>query len=232
MSGDGRDGPLGFGGDAQEERAPDRPRPQAPPPARPPGQSRFTWVVGIAVLLVGVTIMLNAVGGSDATPGGPGPGAQMPAFATPTAEGTLEGDANLATEKTAGTEAGPRPACEVRRPDVVNICELYERGPVVLAIFPADAKRCRAVLRQFDRVRGAFAGRVGFVAVGSRGERKDLRGHGFPVGWDHDGAIATVYGLAGCPQITFARQGGRVRETTHRELTDAELRARVKALVR
>lgn len=189
-------------------------------------------MLGIGVLLIGVTIMLNAVGGSDATPGGPAAGAQMPAFATPAAASKLEGDANLATEDTAGTEAGPRPACEVRSADVVNICELYERGPVVLALFPADAKRCRAVLRQFDRASAAYRGRVAFVAVGSRGDRTDLRGHAFPVGWDHDGAIATVYGLAGCPQITFARRGGRVVETTHRELTDDELRARVERLVR
>lgn len=244
MSGEG---PLGFERDeadaareaqaareareARERPAQERPRPEPPPPARPPG-GRFTWVIGVAALLVVVTIMLNAVGGSDATPGGPVAGSRLPAFATPAADGKLEGDANLATEETAGTEAGPRPACEVRRPDVVNICELAERGPVVLALFPADGKRCRAVLRQFDRASTAYRGRVTFVAVGSGGDRKDLRGHTFPVGWDHDGAIGKVYGLVACPQITFARRDGRVVETVHRELTDPELRARVEALLR
>ncbi|HWT93031.1 MAG TPA: hypothetical protein VN238_08555, partial [Solirubrobacteraceae bacterium] len=209
------------------------PRPEIPPQRRGRGAGRFSWVLGVAALLIGVTILLNAVeGGSDARPGGPAAGGTLPDFATPAADAKLEGDANLATEETAGTDAGPRPACEVRRPDVVNICELRERGPLVLAIFPAEAKRCRAVLRQFDRASAAYRGRVTFVAVGSSGDRKDLRGHAFPVGWDHDGAIAKVYGLAGCPQITFARRGGTVLETTHRDLTDAELRARVERLLR
>jgi hypothetical protein len=86
------------------------------------------------------------------------------------------------------------------------------------------------VLGQFDRLAPRHAG-VRFVAVGSRGDRKDLRGrHAFPVGWDRDGGLATAYGLVGCPQVTFAERGGRVVATTRQALTDDELARRVQQL--
>ena len=42
------------------------------------------------------------------------------------------------------------------------------------------------------------------------------RGWRFPVGYDRDGALANLYGVAVCPQITLADRGGRVRRTLHR----------------
>jgi hypothetical protein len=87
------------------------------------------------------------------------------------------------------------------------------------------------VLDQFARVRSQVPG-VQLVAVGSAGERRLLTGRrwAFPVGWDRDRAIASVYGLAGCPQLTFARRGGQVLETTRRELTDDDLVRRARRL--
>ena len=42
--------------------------------------------------------------------------------------------------------------------------------------------------------------------------------------------FSSAFGLVGCPQITFARQGGTVVETTRTELTDDELIAKARAL--
>ena len=190
---------------------------------------RYTWFLGVVAFGLIVVAILNGIESEGIQSGGPERGDAMQPFATPLAASDLEGDANVATKDGQG-EFGKRAACTVRGPKVLNICELYERGPVVLTIFPAQGDQCRGVLDQFERVALRFPD-VSFAAVGSRGDRDDLRGRwSFPVGWDRDGAVASLYGLVGCPQITFARRGGRVVETTRTELTDAQLAVKVRAL--
>jgi hypothetical protein len=199
--------------------------PKAPPPARPPGVSRYTWFIGVVAFLLLVLVTINAVDDQGAEPGGPEQGAKLLPFAVPRADAPArksgDEDANLNSEK----------ACSVRGPGILNICEEAEQGPVVLALFPSDASRCSAVMEQFDRLARRLRD-VRFVAVGSRGDREDLLGrrHAFPVGWDRDGGVATAYGLVGCPQITFARKGGAVVETTRQELTDEEIARRAERL--
>ena len=199
--------------------------PQAPPPARPPGASRYTWFIGVVAFLLLVLVTINAVEEQGAEPGGPEQGAKLLPFAVPRADApTRDGgdeDANLDTDT----------ACSIRGPGILNICEEAEKGPVVLALFPTEASRCAAVIEQFDRLARRLRD-VRFVAVGSRGKREELRGrrHDFPVGWDRDGGVATAYGLVGCPQITFARKGGAVVETTRQELSDDEIARRAERL--
>ena len=194
----------------------------APPPARPSGASRYTWFLGVVAFLLIVVVILNAVGSGGVSPGGPGGGGRLIPFAVPLASAPSRPDDDANVDR--------RKACRVRGRGILNICELQERGPVVLAIFPTDAGRCRTVLRQFARVAPRFEG-VSFAAVGSAGDRKELGGPWrFPVGWDRDRAVSSVYGLVGCPQITFARRGGRVVETTRRPLSDAELAGIVRRL--
>ena len=49
-------------------------------------------------------------------------------------------------------------------------------------------------------------------------------------GWDKDRAVASVYGLVGCPQVTFAKQGGAVVDTVRREIDDRAFAAQVRAI--
>lgn len=215
-------GPLDFEDDPREEkRRPIQRAPQAPPPARRPGAGRYTWFIGVAALLLIAVVGLNAIRTERVSSGGPEAGAKLPPFAVPLAEAELVGDANVALK--AG-EGAKRAACDVRGPDILNVCELAEQGPVVLALFPTEAGRCRSVARQLARMRERFPD-VRFAAVGSRGNRRDLErlAAPFPVGWDRDGAVASIYGLVGCPQVTLARRGGEVVATTRTELTDDEL---------
>ena len=227
-------GPLDF--DAGEEpprRELERPEPprDPPPPAKPPGASRYGWFVGVAGFLLLVLVTLNSITTGGGNPGGIETGGQLEPFAVPLADSSLEGDANVATEE-GQDELGPRPACEVRGPEILNICEQWERGPVVLAIFPSDAGRCRGVLRQLERVKPRFPG-VRFAAVGSRGDRASLRGPWtFPVGYDRDGAVAARYGLVGCPQVTFAKKGGKVVDTIRRSIGDGAFEAKVREAMR
>ena len=76
------------------------------------------------------------------------------------------------------------------------------------------------------------------AAVAIRGDRGDLRrdirarGWRFPVGYDRDGALANLYGVAVCPQITLADRGGRVVKTLIGQQTTATLRRELRALAR
>lgn len=220
-------GPLDFDDERAGAREPHDPPPTGPPapePARPPGASRYTWFLGVVGFLLVAWVTINSIGSEGVSPGGPDAGNRLAPFAVPLASAAPrpDEDANVDAKR----------ACGVRGRGILNICELAERGPVVFTLFPTEAARCRSVMRQFQRLAPRFAG-VRFVAVGSRGDRTALRGRwSFPVGWDKDGAVASVYGLVGCPQITFAERGRRVVLTTRRPLSDAELGGRVRELAR
>lgn len=222
-------GPLDFDDEPRPDRAPGAPPPGAPPPGAPPpakpsGMNRYTWFLGVVGFLLVVLVTLNSVTSEGVNPGGPDAGGRLAPFAAPLADAPERPDEDANVDE--------RKACGVRGPGILNICERAERGPVVLALFPTDAARCRSVLDQFDRIAPRFP-RAGFVAVGSRGDRDTLRGRRpYPVAWDKDGAVASGYGLVGCPQISFAERGGKVVLTTRRELSDAELAGRVRELLR
>lgn len=241
----GERGPLDFD-DRDDERpeaapaprAPEEPAPSetppadvppAPAPARPPGAGRYTWFLGVVAFLLIALVTLNSVTSEGGNPGGPDEGDRLVPFAVPLAAAPPRPDGNE------DANVDQRQACGVRGRGILNVCELRERGPVVFALFPTDAARCRSVLRQFARVAPRFDD-VTFAAVGSRGDRRDLvadwPGGRDRIGWDRDGAVASVYGLVGCPQISFARRGGAVVLTTRRELSDDELAGRVQELLR
>ena len=197
-----------------------------PGPPRPPaGTSRYTWIVGVAALLVLAYITLNTLGTDKPGSRGIEAGRPMPPFAVPLATSDLSGDAQVDPEK----------ACGVRGPKILNSCELADRGPVVLAFFATRSKRCERQVDVLERVRRRFPD-VGFAAVSVRGNRDDVRrlvrtrGWRMPVGYDHDGAVSNAYAVAICPTITFVRRGGKVAGTSLSMLGEAALARRVKAL--
>jgi AhpC/TSA family len=209
---------------------------RAPDPQPPPRRSTVTWIVGVAVVFAIAYITLNTIR-TDA-PGSRGldPGDPLPPFAAPLALSRLDGDANLATEPDQGGQ-GKRPACEVRGPDILNSCELAERGPVVLAFVAARSEACDRQVDALDRARADHPD-VSFAAVAIRGDRDDLRrtirrrGWRLPVAWDRDGGVANAYAVAICPTVTFAYRGGRVQGTSLTLVEGAELRRRVERIRR
>jgi hypothetical protein len=202
---------------------------------RPPGASRYGWFLGVVLLLALAYITLNtATTDNRASSTGLKLGARMPPFAVPLALGPLDGDANIAIKAGQGS-AGERPACQVRGPQVLNVCELYERGPVALAFFATRGASCEAELDRLQSLRNSFP-TVAMAAVAIRGDRgdlrRDIRRHGwrFPVGYDRDGALANLYGVAVCPQVTLADRGGRVVKTLIGQQTTGALRRQLLAL--
>jgi AhpC/TSA family len=197
-----------------------------PGPPRPPaGTSRYTWVVGVLALLAIAYITLNTLG-TDA-PGSRGvpKGEKLPPFAVPLATSKLEGDAQV----------DPSKACRVRGSDILNSCQLAERGPVVLAFFATKSDRCEQQVDVLERVRRRYPD-VAFAAVSVRGDRGEVRRivrrrkWGMPVGYDHDGAVSNAYAVAICPTITFARRDGKVAETSFSLLEETALARKVEAL--
>ena len=170
--------------------------------------------MGVLALALIAYITYNSI-----TTEGPGSrgveaGGELPAFAAPLALSGLEGDADM--------------SCDERGEDIVNVCELAERGPVVLAFFAEPIARCVEQVDVLDRLRSRFPD-VQFAAIATLGDRDDLRerirerGWDLPVGYDHDGAVANAYAVAVCPQITFAERGGKVTRTTFGSQTEDQL---------
>lgn len=204
--------------------------PAEPPP--PPNRAqaatpRYGRYVGLLAVLIVLLITLNTLltkpnGGSGVVPGRP-----VPPFAAPLASGRLAGDPNVSSR-----------ACGVRGHEILNICELYEQGPVVLALF-VNGGSCPQILDQLQALLPAFP-LVRFAAVaiaikGESGVRKLVSSHhlGFPVALDRDGAMAGLYKLSSCPQVSFIYPGGVVESPALLEEHPAQstLRARVAALL-
>ncbi len=159
----------------------------------------------------------------------------MPAFAAPLALSDLSGDVNVATHADQGS-AGRVPACTVRGSDVLNMCEEWEHGPVVFALF-VNGSACTGVLGEMQHLRAEFPS-VRFTAVALKGEHQPVRetiNHlhlTYPVGLDPDGILAELYAVASCPQITFAYPGGKVQSPALLVTpSQAELKKRVQELV-
>ena len=194
--------------------------------------ARYVAVVGLTAL-VGVTLYAELTRKGSTI--GLRAGERLPPFAAPLVPGGPQGDVNVATKPNEG-QAGRRPACQVRGPGVLNVCQLYEKGPLVLALF-VDAGSCPKVLAHMQAVAPSFPG-VGFAAVAIKGNRASLAKlvrslHlTIPVGVDSDGILAGLYRMASCPQLTFAYRGGAVQGTDVFRVPSAKaLHARVEQLV-
>ena len=183
-------------------------------------------IVGVVAVAVIAYVSYNSLSTEGPGARGVAEGRELPPFAVPLALSDLEGDANVSER-----------ACRVRGPDVLNVCELAERGPVVLAFFAEPAERCDEEIDLLDRIRIRHPD-VQFAAVAIRGDRDDLRrrvrhrGWELPVGHDRDGAVANAYAVAVCPTITFAARGGEIRSTAFGSQTERELDAAIAALSR
>ncbi len=200
-------------------------------PPRPSG--RYSWVVGVVFFIVIVIGMVRVLSNESVDPGLDA-GDTLPDFAAPLAIGGLDGDVNLKGEDKDSDQDGPKAACQVRGPNVLNICEL-RRKPVLLTFMFTRAANCEPQLDRIERVRREFPG-VNFAAVvvkEGRGDAQKIARKGkwtYPVAYDRDGQLSVVYDVRGCPTTVFAYAGGKVRKTANGNLSEAELRKELRAL--
>jgi hypothetical protein len=202
-------------------------RQQAPKPS-----SAYSWVVGIAFLILIVVVGVNSLPNAGEGLKGPRPGSEMPAFAAPLATGTLDKDVNI---KINGKEPGHTLACQVHVPSALNGCDLRKR-PSVVVFAGTKGADCLPGFDRIERVRAAFP-QVAFAGILIKMDlgqaAKTLRnGHwGFPIAFDRDGQLTNVYGLGVCPATVFARKGGRVVTTALGKISDAQLKAQIRRIL-
>ncbi len=196
---------------------PERGRPQ---PAKPGG--RYSLWVGAAFLAVIVVAIVNTIGTRDDGILGTGQtdrGDPLPEFAVPDLRGDSEADANVFQDD-CESAANPcpaddrrTPACQVELPQVIRVCDLFDR-PLVLSFWFTEGADCLPTQDLVDELAGRYAGRVNFLSVNVRDERENVagivreRGWRVPVGWDADGAVSNLYRVGGCPTVAYAYPGG------------------------
>jgi hypothetical protein len=205
------------------------------PPYRGVAGARYgRYVVALAAILL-VAFSVHVALSPKKSTVGLKQGSRIPPFAAPFAVGGPPGEVDVATHANDGS-AGKVAACSERGAAILNICELYERGPVVLALF-FDAGSCAGVLEQLQSLSHSFP-QVSFAAVAVKEDPATVarlvrsKRLTVPVGVDGEGRLGDLYTMVSCPQITFIYPGGTTQSAALGGLpSQGTLRARVAELL-
>lgn len=212
-----------------------------------PAPSRNSLYVGVAVVILAAFAAVNILRSGDDVILGTNEtdrGSPLPEFAVPELLGSAEGDANIYQDdcETAANpcpEAQRRvPACEIDEPEVIRVCDLFDR-PLVISFWFTGGADCLPAQDLVDEVAGEFEGEANFLSVDVRDDREEARriveqrGWRIPVGYDADGAVSNVYRVGGCPTVAFAYPGGIFSEIKlgNEALTDENFTAAVERLI-
>lgn len=209
-------------------------------------RDRYSILVGLLFLAVIVVATLNTLGGGG---GGETLGLDrlpdrwpLPEFAVPEGSGSLEGDANVAqddcetSELPCPQEARRTPACEIETAEAIRICDLFGR-PLVISFWFSKGDGCAEQQDVVERLFRRYRGEVGFLSLDIRDDRDALRDlirrHGWtlPIGYDRDGAVASLYGVGGCPTFAYVYPGGTLQGASIGDLTAPQLATNVKRLL-
>jgi hypothetical protein len=209
-------------------------------------RDRYSVIVGLIFLTVIVVATVQTLGnggedtlGLDRQP----PRWPLPEFAVPAAAGALEGDANVAQDDCESAaipcpeDARRTPACRIDDPDAIRICDLFDR-PLVISFWFTKGGDCAQQQDVVDSVYRRYRGRVNFLSLDVHDDRdtvRDLvREHGWkmPVGYDRDGAVASLFRVGGCPTLAYVYPGGTLESAEVGEFGVAQLTARVEQLLR
>jgi hypothetical protein len=209
-------------------------------------RDRYSILVGLIFLALIAVASLHTLsgGGGQGTLGVDFEPARwpLPEFAVPEAVGGPEADANVAQDDCESgalpcpEDARRDPACEIRTPGALRVCDYFER-PLVLSFWFTKGGDCAEQQDVVDRVFRRYRGRVSFLSIDVRDGRETVRDlvreHGWemPVGYDRDGAVASLYRVGGCPTLAYAYPGGTLQSAGIGDLTVAKLEARVRGLL-
>ncbi len=211
-----------------------------------PKTSRYSLFVGAAFLALIVVATVNTLGTRDDGILGTGDvenGGPLPQFALPELLGSQTGDANIFQDD-CDSASNPcdkphTPACQVDLPEVIRVCDLFDK-PLVISFWFTERANCLPTQDIVDQVAQRFDGEVNFLSVDVRDERDEARkivqerGWTIPVGYDADGAVSNLYRVGGCPTVAFAYPGGIFADASigADQLTEASLTADVGDLLR
>lgn len=209
-------------------------------------RDRYSVVVGLIFLAIVVVAVIGTVGGG----GGEGtlgldrqqPRWPLPEFAVPAAAGKLEGDANVSQDDCESAavpcpeDARRSPACRIDTPGAIRVCDLFDL-PLVISFWFTKGGNCTNQQDIVDTVYRRYRGRVNFLSLDVHDDRdavRDLvRRHGWrlPVGYDRDGAVASLYKVGGCPTFAYVYPGGTLESAGIGDLSAAALSGRVERLL-
>jgi hypothetical protein len=198
----------------------------------PKPSSAYSWLVGIAFLILIIVVGVNSLPNAGEGIRGPKPGTVIPSFAAPLAAGAVNADVNI---KATGKEPGHTLACDVHIASALNGCDL-RKHPSVIVFAGTRGANCLPGFDRVERVRSAFP-QVRFAGILIRMDHdqaaKTVRdgGWGFPVAYDRDGQLTNIYGIGVCPATIFVKRGGKVVATKLGTLTEAQLRAEVRRIL-
>jgi hypothetical protein len=209
-------------------------------------RDRYSVVVGLIFLAVIAVAALNTLDGGG---GGQTLGLDrlpqrwpLPQFAVPEGAGQLEGDANVAQDDCETSaipcpeESQRTPACRVDLEEAIRVCDLFDR-PLVISFWFSKGDGCVEQQDLVERVYRRYRGEVRFLSLDIRDERETLRdlirqrGWTMPVGFDRDGAVASLYGVGGCPTFAYVYPGGTLQSASIGELSERQLSDRVDRLL-
>lgn len=208
-------------------------------------KDRYSIFVGLAFIALIVIASISTLDnggegilGLDKQP----PRWPLPEFAVPDAAGSLEGDANVAQDDCeSGALPCPEsdrrhPACEIATPGAIRICDFFDR-PLVISFWFTKGGDCDDQQDAVSTVYQRYRGRVNFLSLDVRDDRDAvrelIRTHRWrmPVGYDRDGAVASLYGVGGCPTFAYVYPGGTLESASIGDLTAAQLGDRVQNLL-
>jgi hypothetical protein len=207
-------------------------------------RDRYSLIVGLLFAAIIAIAVVSTLESKDEGTLGLDKVAQrwpLPEFAVPRAVGPLEGDANVAQDDCESAQTPcphpRRPACRIGTPGAIRVCDFFGR-PLVLSFWFAHGGNCVEQQDVVDRVYARYRGRVSFLSLNVRDDRDTVRelvhSHGWrmPVGYDRDGAVASLFRIGGCPTFAYVYPGGTLQEASIGELTAGQLEAHVRALLR
>jgi hypothetical protein len=210
-------------------------------------RDRYSIVVGLLFLIIVGVATIGTLGGG----GGEGtlgldrqpPRWPLPEFAVPAAVGGPEGDANVAQDDCESSalpcpeDARRTPACRIDVPGALRVCDFFDLPLVISFWFTKGGGDCAGEQDLVDAAYRRYRGRVNFLSLDVRDSRdtvQDLvRRHDWklPVGYDRDGAVASLYKVGGCPTLAFVYPGGTLESASIGEGAVAQLDARVERLL-
>ena len=209
-------------------------------------RDRYSILVGLFFVTIVAIALINGVpGDGGGTLGLDEQPARwpLPEFAVPAAAGDLEGDANIAQDDCSAAalpcpdDARRTPACQLRTPGAIRVCDFFDR-PAVISFWFSKGGECVDQQDVVSRVYSRYRGRVNFLSLDIRDDRDTVRelirqrSWEMPVGYDRDGAVASLYRVGGCPTFAYAYPGGTLESASIGNLSVGELSERVERLLR
>jgi hypothetical protein len=207
-------------------------------------RDRYSIAVGLIFAVVVIIAVVNATGGGSGILGLDRQPLHwpLPEFAVPLATSGLEGDANIAQDDCETSQlpcpAADRriPACRIETAGAVRVCDLFDR-PSLISFWFTKGDGCADQQDVVNRVYARYRGRVAFLSLDVRDDLDAVRelvrerDWKMPVGYDRDGAVASLYGVGGCPTFAYVFPGGTLHSASIGDLTAAQLSRRLDGLL-